>query len=159
MNRQNFWGHLALALTLVVLAGFVGQIRRWHNWQTPKKDTPRFERIEEIREAGSDEAEIPESEEVNDGAEVLVRFRQGTTLERIKALALRNNDRFEDEYESVNGLVALEDEDGLDAEEVAAEYRALADVEYAEPVYLLYADHGAPGKHKHANDARFDEQW
>ncbi len=159
MNRQDFWGHLALALTLVVLAAFAGQVRRWHNWQKPERHTPRFEHVEEIRESDSDEAEITERAEVSDGAEVLVRFRPGTTLERIKALALRNNDIFEDEYESVNGLVALEDEDGLDAEAVAAQYRALSEVEYAEPVSLVYADHGAPDKHKHANDARFEEQW
>jgi subtilisin family serine protease len=161
MNRQNFWGHLALALTLVVLAGFAGQIRRWHNWKTPETRTPRFEHVEEIREGDSEEAEIPEAEssEKSGRAEVLIRFRPGTTLERIKALALGNNDLFEDEYESVSGLVALEDEDGLDAEAVAAQYRALAEVEYAEPVSLLYADHGSPDKHKHANDVRFDEQW
>ncbi|HKQ50921.1 MAG TPA: S8 family peptidase, partial [Pyrinomonadaceae bacterium] len=100
-----------------------------------------------------------ESTEVSGPAEVLVRFRPGTTLERIKALALGNNDRFEDEYESISGLVALEDEDGLDADSVAEQYRDLAEVEYAEPVSLVYADHGSPDKHKHANDARFDEQW
>ncbi len=160
MNRQNFWGHLALALTLVVLAGFVGQIRRWHNWQKPETHT-RFEYVEESRDDDSEETEIPEIESVGQSgeAEVLVRFRPGTTLERIKALALRNNDRFEDEYESINGLVALEDEDGLDAETVAGQYRALSEVEYAEPVFNLYADHGSPDKHKHANDARFEEQW
>ena len=158
MNRQNFWGHLALALTLVVLAAFAGQIRRWHKWQTPETHT-RFEYVEEVRESDGEEAEITEAAEESIEGEVLVRFRPGTTLERIKALALRNNDRFEDEYESVSGLVALEDEDGLDAESVARQYRALPEVEYAEPVSEVYADHGSPDKHKHANDARFEEQW
>ena len=160
MNRQNFWGHLALALTLVVLAGFVGQIRRWHNWQQPETHA-RFEYVRESSEE-SEEVEIADADEIAEEsgeAEVLVRFRPGTTLERIKALALRNNDRLEDEYENVRGLVALDDGDGLDAETVAGQYRALSEVEYAEPVFNVYADHGSPVKHKHANDARFEEQW
>jgi subtilisin family serine protease len=162
MNRQNFLGHLALALTLIVLAGFAGQIKRWQGeashttrarvefGQTTVRETVR----EEVAEV-SDEAEESEI----GSSEVLVRFRPGTSLERIKALALKNNDRFEDEYETVKGLVALEDEDGLDAEEVAEEYRSLPNVEYAEPVFEIHTEHSAPGKHKHANDVRFGEQW
>ena len=160
MNRQNFLGHLALAMTLVLLAGFAGQIRRWQNERQP---TRRVElraqsggfgsgKKYETTEAVSDEAESGE-------AEVLVRFRPGTTLESIKALAIKHNDRFEDEFENVSGLVALEDEDGLDAETVASEYRSLPNVEYAEPVFEVNIDHSAPGKHKHADDVRFGEQW
>jgi subtilisin family serine protease len=161
MNRQNFLGHLALALTLIVLAGFAGQIKRW---QGERSYTPRarvgFD-YNTVRERVREETEVlDEAEESESGnAEVLVRFRPGTSLERIKTLARMNNDRFEDEYENVKNLVALEDEDGLDAEEVAAEYRSLPDVEYAEPVFEIHLDHAAPGKHKHANDVRFGEQW
>ncbi len=160
MNRQNFLGHLALALTLIVLAGFAGQIKRWQG----EKSRVRRERVEFGQTAVRDKVR---EVEVIDGvvpvprgnAEVLVRFRPGMSLESIKALARRNNDRFEDEYESIKNLVALEDEDGLDAEEVAAEYRSLPDVEYAEPVFEIHLEHAAPGKHKHANDVRFGEQW
>lgn len=158
MNRQNFLGHLALALTLVVLAGFAGQIKRWQNKQ---RETPQ--RVEfGVRHDGrrletSEEYEIEEVE--SDEAEVLVRFRPGTSLERIKALVLKNNDRLEDEYETVNGLVAIDDLDDLDAESVASAYRSLPDVEYAEPVFEIHIDHGLPGKHKHANDVKFEEQW
>jgi thermitase len=161
MNRQNFLGHLALALTLIVLAGFAGQIKRW---QGERSYTPRarvgFD-YNTVRERMREEIEVlDEAEESESGnAEVLVRFRPGTSLERIKTLARMNNDRFEDEYENVKNLVALEDEDGMTAEEVAAEYRSLPDVEYAEPVFEINLDHAAPGKHKHANDVRFGEQW
>ncbi|MDT4895576.1 MAG: hypothetical protein QOH25_653 [Acidobacteriota bacterium] len=156
MNRQNFLGHLALALTLILLAGFAGQIRRWQ--------TERYTRVNlELSARHGERAGISEESEITEeetrGGEVLVRFRPGTTLESIKALAVKNNDRFEDEYESVNGLVALEDEDGLDAETVASEYRSLPDVEYAEPVFEIHLDHSSPGKHKHADDVRFAEQW
>jgi subtilisin family serine protease len=164
MNRHNFLGHLALAMTLVLLAGFAGQIRRWQHERQPTRRVELTSRHSEssivygsreeyeTTEATSEEAESAESE-------VLVRFRPGTSLERIKALAIKNNDRFEDEYENVKGLVALEDLDGLDAETVAAEYRSQGIVEYAEPVFEINIDHGLPGKHKHADDVRFGEQW
>lgn len=158
MNRQNFLGHLALALTLIVLAGFAGQIRRWQNEQ--RNSSLRNVEFEQEYEIKKEEVAVNSGSRA-DEAEVLVRFRPGTSLEKIKALALSNNDRFEDEYETVSGLVALEDEDGLNAEEVAAEYRSLPDVEYAEPVFEIHLNHGLPGdsKHKHADDVRFGEQW
>ncbi|HUQ33695.1 MAG TPA: S8 family peptidase [Pyrinomonadaceae bacterium] len=160
MNRQNFLGHLALALTLILLAGFAGQIRRWQGLRQP---TRRAELRVVGGEFGGGEKSEPATAKVYETesaqAEVLVRFRPGTTLERIKALALKNNDRFEDEFESISGLVALEDEDGLDAETVASEYSTLPDVEYAEPVFNIQMDHASPGKHKHADDEKFAEQW
>lgn len=159
MNRQNFLGHLALALTLILLAGLAGQFRRW---QTERQElrgadygkpySEPFEKREEV--------EIIESSPVqSDAAEVLVRFRPGTTMERIKSLILTNNDQLEDEFESINGLMAIDDLDGLDAETVAREYRSLPDVEYAEPNFEINLLHESPGKHKHADDERFDEQW
>ncbi|HEX8920456.1 MAG TPA: S8 family peptidase [Pyrinomonadaceae bacterium] len=161
MNRQNFLGHLALAMTLVLLAGFAGQIRRW---QSTRQTTRRVEygaRTGErfVYRGKAETAEAESYEMESDDAEVLVRFRPGTSLESIKALALKNNDRFEDEFESVSGLVALEDEDGLDAETVADQYRSLSIVEYAEPVFEINLEHNGPGKHKHADDVRFGEQW
>jgi subtilisin family serine protease len=80
-------------------------------------------------------------------------------MERIKSLVLGNNDRLEDEFENIGGLTAIDDLDGLDAEMVASEYRSLPDVEYAEPVFEINLSHESPGKHKHADDVRFDEQW
>lgn len=161
MNRQNFLGHLALALTLVLLAGFAGQIRRWQNERSTTIQHVDYgarygERFGEREEIESTESEAAQS---SSEAEVLVRFRPGTTMERIKALALRNNDRLEDEYEYINGLTAIDDLDGLDAEAVANEYRSLPDVEYAEPVFEVHRQHDLPGKHKHADDVRFAEQW
>jgi subtilisin family serine protease len=159
MNRQNFLGHLALAMTLVLLAGFAGQIRRWQGERQPARRVELRARLGGGFGGGEKyeptEAESYETKSAR--SEVLVRT--GTTLEKIKALAVRNNDRFEDEFESVSGLVALEDEDGLDAETVASQYSTLPDVEYAEPVFEIHVEHSAPGKHKHADDVRFGEQW
>jgi subtilisin family serine protease len=161
MNRQNFFGHLALALTLVLLAGFAGQIRRWQNEKRAAERVDfEFNQKEKIAAAAADEDEVGETE--SSKAEVLVRFRSGVSLAKIRQLAASHNDRFEDEYENIDGLTAIEDEDGLNAEQVTREYESLKDVvEYAEPVSTVYADHDEPGgaKHKHANDPKFAIQW
>jgi subtilisin family serine protease len=177
MNRQNFLGHLALAMTLILLAGFAGQIRRWQHERRP---VPRVEFGPRLGAGFSDGEEHERQgepiDEVEGGvAEVLVRFRPGTTLERIKALALKNNDRFEDEFENVQGLVALEDLDGIGAQAVANEYSELPEVEYAEPVsevripelqraaapstFNIDYSLSSNSKQKRANDVRFNEQW
>src|SRR5687767_10506351 len=124
MNRQNFPKHLLMAVTIITLAAMAGQIRRWQrDWQ-PRRSravfTPRIpsDGVKSKRETA---------------AEVLVRFRPGTTLERIKDITFRHHDLIDDRIEAVDGLVVIEDEDGLSAEQVVNEYRNLPDVEYAEP--------------------------
>ncbi|MDT5061295.1 MAG: hypothetical protein QOH63_1754 [Acidobacteriota bacterium] len=158
MNRQNFFGHLALALTLILLAGFAGQVRRWQHEQRATRRVV-FEQVQRQEIYSGEEAgERLESSK----AEVHVRFRPGVSLEKIRQLTASHNDRFEDEYENIPGLTTIEDEDGLDAEQVASEYESLKDVvEYAEPVVTVSIEHDEPGgaKHKHANDVRFGEQW
>jgi subtilisin family serine protease len=160
MNRQNFLGHLALALTIILLAGLAGQIRRWQNerqmlMQQDDLSVRSDERFLETQETEITYGDSLESVE----AEVLVRFRPGTTMERIQSLVNQKHDQLEDEFENINGLTAIDDLDGLDAETVATEYRSLPDVEYAEPVFEINLNHESPGKHKHADDVRFDEQW
>ncbi|MDT4952574.1 MAG: hypothetical protein QOJ02_712 [Acidobacteriota bacterium] len=158
MNRQNFFGHLALALTLILLAGFAGQVRRWQHEQRATRRVV-FEKVQrqEIY-SGEESGERLESSK----AEEHVRFRPGVSLEKIRQLTASHNDRFEDEYENIAGLTTIEDEDGLDAQQVASEYESLKGVvEYAEPVVIVSTEHDEPGgaKHKHANDVRFGEQW
>jgi subtilisin family serine protease len=166
MNRQNFLGHLALAITLIFLAAFAGQIRRWQQQPRPAPDF-RIQTRTETRNVR------------REAAEVLVRFRPGTTLERMQAVALRLNDRVEDRIESVNGLAVIEDEDGLDAERVAAEYRAMSDiVDYAEPNITISLEPEFEGGYPYGgggsrapseldryvptnwpNDPQFTDQW
>ncbi len=151
MNRQNFLGHLMLALALIALAAFAGQMRRWQQHSqgilVVNNGTTTFgpRRVERLT-----------------GAEVLVRFRPGTTVDRMRNIALRLHDRVQDEIEAVDGLAVIEDEDGLTAEEVAAQYRSLGDlVEYAEPSYEIKLDQDRPGglNHDHPDDPMFSEQW
>src|ERR1044072_6066880 len=142
MSRHNFLGHLALAITLIFLAAFAGQIRRWQN-----QPRPRIETRTEL---------VPGTPyEQHSGSEVLVRFRPGTSFERVRNIALSLNDRIEDRIESVSGLTAIEDEDGLDPEAVAAQYRSMTElVDYAEPNYKItlepdssfYGNNSAPAE-------------
>ncbi|MBA3440288.1 MAG: hypothetical protein H0T92_10515, partial [Pyrinomonadaceae bacterium] len=126
MNRQNFLGHLALALALILVAAFIGQMRRMQSWHRQLRPA---ESVQSAR-AG---AWLYEEPAWPAEADVLVRFRSGTSKEAIDNITARFGDRIEDRIESVDGLTAIDDEDGLDPEAVVEEYRALPEVEYAEP--------------------------
>lgn len=175
MNRQNLFGHLALALAIIMVAAFVGQMRRW---ERSYKDFGRHDEAvindPHVRpDISVETASHPEH------AEVLVRFRPGTSIDKIRAITARLNDRVEDRIESLDGLTVIGDNDGLVDEEVAAEYRALPEVEYAELNFeielvepevndieegespaLPYAGivAGSP-QDSLPNDPRFNEQW
>lgn len=169
MNRQNFLGHLALALALVMVSAFIGQMRRMHS------EHRQLRTVEPVQSASAgawlSEEATPDAE-----ADVLVRFRPGTSKEAIDSIAARLGDRIEDRIEFVSGLTAIDDEDGLDPEAVAEEYRALPEVEYAEPNYTIElepeidedvndgygntAGHGTTGRFTTTpNDPLFSDQW
>lgn len=166
MNRQNFFGHLALALTLVALAAFAGQMRRWRNHTVPSTRTER--KTVDYPAVNKDRG--PES-----NAEVLVRFRRDTPLAKVKEIAARFNDRFEDKFENIGNLVVLEDMDGYSAATVMAQYRELDEVEYVEANTEIQLDPDirggrvdsdrAPGypdvalPFKSSNDPQLAEQW
>lgn len=149
MNRQNFIGHLALALALIALAALAGQMRRWqsrsHGVLVPGSSTTPVARRQAPKRA-----------------EVLVRFRAGTTVDKMKAVARRLQDRVEDEIEAVDGLALIEGEESETAEEVAAQYRSLSElVEYAEPSYEINLDDQELLRNSsaHPDDPMFGEQW
>jgi thermitase len=134
MNRQNFLGHLALALTIVLIAAFAGQLRRWER-----------NRSDVNRRSHNEKAEIMRVLKPNLRAtsmpEVLVRFRDGTSESAIRQIAAQHNDAVEDEIESVNGLTAIDDLDDADPQSVADEYSKMTDeVEYAEVNYVISLD-------------------
>ena len=108
--RRNYTVHLALAAALVLLAAFVGQVRRWE-WGK-HSDGPRVSvRVETppSDEMGGGDAVDSFGPEKGYDHEALVRFKPGVSEERIQAIAARLHDRVEDEIESVNGLVAVEE--------------------------------------------------
>ena len=131
MNRQNLLGHLALALTIVLVAAFAGQLRRWERHRKDVTRTSNFER-------GKFEIVPTSNARVTRVPEVLVRFREGTDEDTIKQITAEHNDAVEDEIESVNGLIAIDDLDDADPQTVANEYSEMKDqVEYAEVNYSI----------------------
>jgi thermitase len=160
MNRQNFPKHLLLAVTIIGLAAMVGQIRRWQREYQPRRTTRAVW-------TKTDGPPALTGSPVR-AAEILVRFRQGTTLDRIREIAFRHHDRIDDRIETVNNLVVIEDKDGLEAEQVVNEYRNLPDVEYVEPNYAISLDPEPQGvapptylnpASAGPNDPMFGDQW
>jgi subtilisin family serine protease len=99
-----------------------------------------------------------------------VRFKPGVNLAEIRRIAATNNDRVEDEIESVSGLISIDDLDNADVGSIVRQYLAMSDlVDYAEPNYEIRLDDpvnrnsrpvemptdlsGAP------NDPLFGDQW
>ncbi|MCM3872798.1 MAG: S8 family serine peptidase, partial [Pyrinomonadaceae bacterium] len=155
MNRNKFILQISLAVFLILIAAFAGQIRKvQRNWRSAVRIMPG------ASEPGVvfDPNQVDETR--NSAPEVLVKFRPGVSEEAIAEITSRLNDRVEDEIESVSGLAAIDDLDNLEAESIAAVYRVLPEVEYAEPSYEIRLKHDDGGfKHVHPNDARFSEQW
>ncbi|MGD9630314.1 MAG: S8 family serine peptidase [Pyrinomonadaceae bacterium] len=162
MNRGNILVHIVIAVVLISLAAVVGQIGRWRS-ALKTEDVPR---VKKVVKTVSNQRTAADNE-----AEVLVRFKSGVTMPEIKRIVSRNNDRIEDEIESVNGLVAVDDLDNADVADVVRQYQDLSDyVEYSEPNYEIRLDDpvnrntrpreidpsdlpGAP------NDPQFPDQW
>src|SRR5215510_1346456 len=158
MHRNNFLPHVALALVLILVAAFAGQLRRWQKeWKAKVHIMPATEKIRTVRT--SEEAIRAEPAYVGE-AEVLVRFKSGVSAETINKLVLGLHDRIEDQIEAVPGLKAIDDLDDEDADLVAATYRNLPEVEYAEPNYEINLD----GLDSASNpvlpsDPKFSDQW
>ena len=160
MNRNNIWIHVSIAVVIITLAAVLGQIRVWENSLRANEPVPG--RTVPITAKPAHRVETSEPE-------VLVRFKPGVSLSEIKRIAARYNDSVDDEIESVSGLVAIDDFDNANADDVAAQYTAMSDyVEYAQPNYeirldpemgeasgsdLLYRTAGMP------NDPEFGNQW
>ncbi|HLL74174.1 MAG TPA: S8 family serine peptidase [Pyrinomonadaceae bacterium] len=152
MNRQNFIGHAALAVALVLLAAFAGQLRRMQESHHEGTAETTGVLVLEPRDAGE-----PAAYDAGGDAEVIVRFREGTSPETIRSIASRLNDRLLDRFEFVGDQAVIADEDNLDAEAVAAEYRELPEVEYAEPNIEIELDPAENDPFDEAADADDDE--
>jgi len=153
MNRNNFLPHVALALVLILVAAFAGQVRNWQrHWQLKKR----------VLVAAPLDSSAPRQAEQSkaEHTEVFVRFRAGVSEEKIRSITHRLHDIVEDETEAVSGLNLIEDEDGKNAETVIAEYSALPEVEYVEKIYKIQLDEtGDSFEPVLPNDPRFSEQW
>jgi thermitase len=161
MNRNNFWIHLGIAAVLISLAAITGQVARWKSKAiyTAEKSTKTMQKPIAVKRS------LTERE-----PEVLVKFRPGVSLAEINKIAAKNNDRVEDEIETVKGLVAIDDLDNANAETIAAQYAQMSDlVLYAEPNVEIKLDPTEKISVKSdtfdsenldtPNDPLFKEQW
>src|SRR5215213_5757039 len=129
MNRSNIWIRVMIVGIAVTFAAVIGQIDRLRSSLRPAiQETSNLDR----------HPRKPKRPKLEGDPEVLVRFKPGVSLDTIRQIALRSNDRIEDEVESVNGLVAVDDLDDADPVTVAEQYAAMSDqVLYAEPNFEI----------------------
>src|SRR5215204_559012 len=106
MNRNNVFIHLALALVLILVAAFAGQLSRWRKqWKNQVRIVPATEKKQPVTAE-----EIALSEDRGLGShEVLVKFKSGVSSEAIDALTARLHDRVEDRIENAEGWEAIDD--------------------------------------------------
>jgi len=162
MNRNNIWVHISFVVILVALAAVIGQIDRWRaalKTLPPSTSCP-------IRSVPKTVPAVPQARP----PELLVRFKQGVSLDEIRRVAAAHHDQLEDEIESVKGLSVIDDLDNTDPNVLTEQYRSMKDiVDYAEvnsqvsfddPVpaefSAQYIDHPVPGL---PDDPQFADQW
>ena len=157
MNRNNLWLNIGIALVLILVAAFAGQLRRW------QKELPSTVRVmpgaSKTHDGLGPEEMLREDDARLVQAEILVRFRSDVSPERIEEITASFRDEIEDQIEAVPGLQAIDDLDDVGVQRVLEEYRALPEVEYAEENFTISLSHTGGGKHIHATDPRFVDQW
>ncbi len=158
MNRNNIFIHVALALVLILVAAFAGQLNRWRKqWKSHARIVP----VEEKKKALSAE-DISLGETRSLGApEILVKFKSGVSQEAIDRLTAERNDRVEDRIENAAGWEAIDDFDNAEAATLVKEYQQLPEVEYAEPNYEINLEEAAAGPLVPIlpHDPQFNDQW
>jgi len=157
MNRNNFFIHLALALVLILVAAFAGQLSRWRKeWKSHIGPVPATD-----KKKATTAEDVALSETRSFGRpEVLVKFKSGVSQAAIDELTARLHDRVEDRIENVEGLEAIDDLDNADAANVVNEYVQFAEVEYAEPNYDIELEEvEGPLVPVLPHDPQFNDQW
>ncbi|HSS18541.1 MAG TPA: S8 family peptidase [Pyrinomonadaceae bacterium] len=133
MSRTKLILCLALALGIVLAVVFLIQVRQLRNQvRSAVRIIPGDAKSSEDATRRELEQGAPRAR-----ADLLVKFRSGASAEPVKQIIERFNDQMLDEIEAVPGLMAIDDRDNADAQAAAAQYRALPEVEYAEPNYEI----------------------
>lgn len=158
MNRNKYILYLALVLMVILVAALTGQIRRV---QKQWRSTVRIIPAESKSREDVVQNQLDQDAATSSGRpEILVKFRAGVSEDAINQITAHFNDRIQDEIEAVPGLTAIDDRDNVDADDVATQYQALPEVEYAEPNYEISLDQtDSDTRQAQVNDPRFEEQW
>jgi len=160
MNRNNFLIHLALAIVLILVAAFAGQLNRWRK---QVRSEIRLVHVEDKRVSTTEDIAVAETNGFG-RPEILVKFKSGVTADALEALSERFHDRIEDRIENAPGWAAIDDLDNATAADTVAQYRALPEVEYAEENYEIEIPEsvdttGSPLVPIFPHDPQFNEQW
>jgi subtilisin family serine protease len=158
MNRNNFLIHVALAIVLILVAAFAGQLNRWRqHWKSQMRIVPAEEKK---RPQTAEEIAIAEAR-ANSRPEILVKFKTGVTPATLEALSERFNDRVEDLIENAPGWAAIDDLDDANPAETVLQYRALREVEYAEENFEINLVESVDSSivPVFPHDPQFIEQW
>jgi subtilisin family serine protease len=156
MTRNKIIFYIAAVLVVVLALAFGAQVRRL------QKQLPAAVRIipsdSKSRSDGGQDGAEENAGNATQRPEVLVKFRAGISSDQINQIASRFNDQLQDEIEAVPGLTSINDRDDGDAAAVAAQYRALPEVEYAEPNCEIEIDQRVANRQRLRAD-RQTEQW
>jgi thermitase len=157
MNRNNILIHLALAVVLILIAAFAGQLNRWRkDW---KHHAHMFPTAQKRRVSTAEEIALAEGR--HHRPELLVKFKSGVSAAAIDNILEQFHDRIEDRIENDPGLDAIDDLDDADVNATVAKYNSLPEVEYAEPNYDIELDavDAATFIPVLPHDPRFEDQW
>ncbi|HEX3185417.1 MAG TPA: S8 family peptidase [Pyrinomonadaceae bacterium] len=158
MNRNNFLIHVALAIVLILVAAFAGQLNRWRkHWKAQMRIVPAEEKA---RPRTPEEVAIAEGEK-RGNVEVLVKFKSGVSSETIEALEARINDRIVDRIENAPGWTAIDDLDDASPADLVAQYRSFPEVEYAEENFAIEIPDAVDSALEPVlpRDPQFEQQW
>ncbi|MFN2531669.1 MAG: S8 family peptidase [Pyrinomonadaceae bacterium] len=157
MNRNNFLPHVALAVVLILVAAFAGQIRNLkRHWKSRVHIMPAAEKRHD--NDGTADIDRIEPRELS-RPEVLVKFKPGVTEDAIRRITAQHHDEVEDEIEAVPGLDSIDDLDDADVNSTVAEYQRLSEVEYAEPNFEIHLQEMIASEPVRPSDPQFAEQW
>jgi len=157
MNRNNIFIHIALALVLILVAAFAGQLSRWR--KQLKSQVQIIPATEKKKPSSAEEIALSETRSFG-APELLVKFKPGVSREAIENIMTQFHDRVEDNIESVPGLEAIDDLDDANVDATVAKYSSLPEVEYAEPNYEINLDEvEGPLEPILPGDPQFNDQW
>jgi len=158
MGRNKYIVFVTLLLLIVLVVAFTIQIRRL---QKQLRSSVRIVAAESKSRGDTNQNEFDQDAATSSKLpEVLVKFRAGVSEDVINEITGRFGDRIQDEIEAVPGLTAIDDSEDTEATRIAAQYRALPEVEYAEPNYEISLDRdGVETSGVRMNDPRLEEQW
>jgi subtilisin family serine protease len=157
MNRNNFLIHLALAIVLILIAAFAGQLNRWRKeWKTRVRMMPVAEKKRPVTAADMALAES----RIPGRPELLVKFKSGVSQRTIEDLTARFHDRVEDRIENAPGWESIDDLDDVNPYLAVAQYLAQPEVEYAEPNFEIHIPDAVDTPMlPFPSDPRFEDQW